>query len=203
MEKDKYTDQEIIQGIVSQNTSVLIYIYKKYFKSVKNHIEVNSGSYKDAEDIFQDVLILIFNKIRRNDFNLTCSFATYLFAIAKTQWLIILRHRKKVHIPLDEFADYFSCETEIEEKLVQAEKENLIIRYLNEISDDCKIIIEHLLNGRNLDEITKLMGYSSVQHTKNRRLKCKKFLINKIISNPRFKELANGKIGENYQIPRW
>lgn len=203
MKKDKYTDQDIIQGIAHQDKDVLLFIYKHYYRPIKKHVENHYGSENDAEDIFQDTLIVIFNKIRNKELTLTCSFGTYLFAVAKLQWLRVLRQQKTHPIEYGECDTFFNNEPEIHEDLIQAERKKLVIRHFNEISEDCKKIIQYLINGISLIEITNLMGYSSVQHTKNRRLKCKKYLITKIMSNPRFKELTNGKVGENNQIPRW
>jgi RNA polymerase sigma factor (sigma-70 family) len=203
MGKGKLTDEEIVNGILSQNTEVLKFVYENNFKSVKKHIEDNNGSESDAQDIFQDILILLFNKIRNNELTLTCSFNTYLMAIAKTQWLNILRKRKKIHIPISEQEHLLECDEDLNEKLIQAEKERLITQYLGELPKECKKIMDLILNGSNLIEITDQMGYNSVQHTKNKKLKCKKNLISKIMSNPRFKELADGKCKENNSIPRW
>jgi RNA polymerase sigma factor (sigma-70 family) len=203
MKNNKYTDQDIIQGILQQNKDVLLFIYKHNFLTIKYYIEKNNGSEKDAEDIFQDTLIVLFNKVRNNDLELTSSFDTYLFTIAKFQWLKVLRHNKTHNVDLKECDQFITENPEIIEDLILAERKKLVIQHFNEISEECKKIFRHLINGWTLDEITKLMGYNSVQHTKNRRLKCKKFLITRIMNNPRFKELTNEKIGKNYQIPRW
>jgi RNA polymerase sigma factor (sigma-70 family) len=203
MKQDKYTDQEITEGILHQNKDVLLFIYKHNFRSILKYIEDNNGAESDAEDVFQDTLIVIFEKIRKNELKLSCSFGTFLYAIAKHQWLRILRQRQIHEITDNDCDTLINEDPGITDNLILAEKKKLVIQHLNEISEECKKIIKYMSDGCTLDEITKTMGYSSVQQTKNRKLKCKKFLITSIMCNPRFKELANGKIGENYQIPRW
>jgi hypothetical protein len=94
-------------------------------------------------------------------------------------------------------------ETEILDELVEAEKKKLFITHFNELTADCKKIIQLFIQGFSISEITKIMHFNSEQHTKNRRLRCKNTLINKIVTNPRFKELTNGTIGKNTQNPRW
>jgi RNA polymerase sigma factor (sigma-70 family) len=203
MKKIKYSDHDLKKGIVLQSSDVLMYIYKENYKSIKRYIEENSGSEKDAEDIFQDALILIYSKLKNNELFLTCSFSTYLFAIVKTNWLKVLRQRRNRNITIEECDSFIDDEEGIHEELIQIEKKRLVIHHFKEISKDCQEIIQLIIKGCTLEEITKLMNYNSVQYTKNRKLKCKKALIGKIINNPRFKELTNGKVGENYQIPRW
>jgi len=203
MKENKYTDQEIIEGIRTKRSDVLLYIYSQNFKFIKKYILDNSGDETDAEDVFQDTLIVLFNKTRNNSLILTGNFSVFLYTIAKTKWMNVLRQRRKAITSINEYTENAEKDLEIIDELIQAEKEKLVITHFNEISEDCKKIFNCLFDGRTLEEITVLMGYTSVQHTKNRRFMCKKHLIGKIMSNPRFKELTNGKPGKNDQIPRW
>jgi RNA polymerase sigma factor (sigma-70 family) len=199
----KYTDQEIIKGLSSQDSTILTYVYKQNFRSVKKYIEENSGSETDAQDVFQDALILVYERIRKGNLILTCSFGTFLFAVAKTQWLNVLRQRKKRNIVTDACDEIINGDTDIYNDLIQAEKKKLFITHFNELTEDCKKIIQLFIKEFSITEITKLMNFSSEQHTKNRRVRCKNALINKIESNPRFKELSNGTVRKDNQIPRW
>lgn len=203
MKQNKYTDQDIIEGIKTQNKNILLYIYKQNFRSILKYIENNNGNESDAEDVFQDALLVIFEKIRKDELTLTCSFGTFLYSIAKHHWLRTLRARNNQINSQEECDEIINNEPGITEILIQAERKKLVIQHYNTISEECKKIIKFLIDGFTLDEITKIMGFSSIQHTKNKRLKCKKYLITSIMANPRFKELSNGKTGENYQIPRW
>ncbi len=199
----KYTDQEIIKGLNSQSSAVLTYIYQQNFRSVKKYIEDNSGSETDAEDVFQDALVLVYERIRKGNLILTCSFSTFLFAVAKTQWLSVLRQRKRKNVVTDECDNIFNEDAGIHDELVQAEKKKLFIAHFNELTEDCKKIIKLFIKEYSITEITRIMNFSSEQHTKNRRLRCKNALINKITNNPRFKELSNGTVRKDNEIPRW
>jgi RNA polymerase sigma factor (sigma-70 family) len=193
MKKHSYTDKEIFEGIIKQNNDVFLFIYQQNFRSVKKFIQENSCSEKDAEDLFQDVIVLLFNKIKDDAFSLTCSFNTYLFSIIKNQWLRTLKQRKQRNTSFEECDNFLNNEPEIFEELLQVERKNLFIRHFNELPEECRKIIKLWLKGCSLDELKEFMGYNSVQHTKNKKLACKKTLIGKIINNPRFNELTNEK----------
>ena len=203
MKKLNFTDAEIIEGIKNQDNKVILYIYQLNFRSVKKFIEDNSGTEKDAEDIFQDTLILLYNKIRVGGFALTSSFNTYLFSIAKFNWYNTLRRRKVRNTVSDECDTFTDNEQEFYTDLHNAERKKLIVKHFNEISSDCQKIISLVLNGYSIAEITELMGYNSEQHTKNRRLRCKKALILKILNDPNYKELSNERTGKITEVPRW
>ncbi len=203
MKKDSYSDEEILDGMKRQDSDIMLFIYRKNFRSVKHYIESNSGNTKDAEDAFQDALILMFDKIRHNTLNLQCSFSTYLFSIVKNLWLRQLTHKNKSKIS-DVDCDTIATEApEILDDLINAERRKIFLQHFNEISTDCQKIIRLVIRGHSITEITQVMGYTSEQHTKNRRFRCKKSLIERILKNPNYKELTNEKRGDDYSLPRW
>jgi RNA polymerase sigma factor (sigma-70 family) len=203
MGKENYTDQEIIDGIKRQDSDVLLFIYKKNFRSVKHYIENNNGNEKDAEDVFQDVLIILFDKIRHKTLNLQCSFHTYLFSVLKYTWLRQLMYRDQKKFTNENCDDLSSENIGLVDDIINSERRKIFLQHFNEISQDCQKIIRLILKGYSITEITKVMGYLSEQHTKNRRFRCKKNLIERILKNPNYKELTNERTGEDYSVPRW
>ena len=84
----RLSDEEIIAGIRKRDNRVLHYIYKNAFAPVKQLILHNAGSETDAEDIFQEALIVIFKKLRaEEDFEINAAFSTYIYSIARLLWL--------------------------------------------------------------------------------------------------------------------
>ncbi len=54
---------------------------------VNRFVTNNNGTTNDAQDIFQDVMLVFVEKVRQDDFHLTASAKTYLMAITKHLWL--------------------------------------------------------------------------------------------------------------------
>jgi RNA polymerase sigma factor, sigma-70 family len=203
MKKDTYTDEEILTGIQVQTRSILQFVYQINFRSVKYFVEKNGGTDKDAEDVFQDAMIHLYDKVRSGELQLKCSVHTYLFSVSRILWLGQLKKQEVRRTVTDEVDSFTSENDGILESLVNTERKALFIRHFNELTEDCQKIIKYFLKGFTISEITKKMGFSSEQHTKNRRFRCKKSLIERILQNPNYKELANGTVRENYQVPRW
>jgi RNA polymerase sigma factor (sigma-70 family) len=203
MKKGTYTDEEIIKGIQSQNNDVLLFIYRKNLRSVRYYIEKNNGTTKDAEDVFQDALVLLYHKIREGTLVLTSSFHTYLFSVVKLHWLKHLNQRERRKTDFEECDKFITQNDGLLEDLIKAERKAVFLKHFNELTPDCQKVIKLFLKGLTISEITKLMGFNSEQHTKNRRFRCKKVLIEKILQDPYFKELTNERFGKDYQIFRW
>ena len=90
----KFNLDEILDGIIKHDQDVLSYIYKKFFRIIKNYVIKNSGSEKDAQDIFQESLIVIYRQLKDGGLDLDCGFKTYLYSICRLQWLKQLKKRK-------------------------------------------------------------------------------------------------------------
>lgn len=87
------TDAEIIETIRSGRHHPAIKDLYAYFSVVKKYILKNSGSKHEAEDIFQEALIIFCRKVNEPQFELRCSINTYIFSVCKLLWLDELKKR--------------------------------------------------------------------------------------------------------------
>lgn len=201
--KLNYSEKELIRGIIKESNDVLLYIYRKSYRPVRHLVIINSGSEEDAEDIFQESLIILYKKLKYNNLKLNCSINTFIYSIARLLWLKELKLRGG-RFEKDEDCDSFEDEGKDIIKIYEYNERLCFYRKIFEqLSDDCKKVLMMFLNSYSVAEITKVMGYSSEQHTKNRRYRCKKSLINRILQNPKYYELKNEVYDINREIPRW
>lgn len=192
----KYTDDELITGIKNKNNEIVSYVIKENIMKIKQLVRLNNGSESDAQDIFQEALIVLYRKVRNSNFQLTCSLGTYIYSVARLLWLKELNKRSK-GILVNENIDYIvDKDAEIQETIQKNERLKLFREKYEELSDDCRKILQMFLMEVPLKEITKIMGYSSEQHTRNRRYRCKEALIKKIVNSKKYIELGY----ERYQV---
>ncbi|WP_374444317.1 RNA polymerase sigma factor [Epilithonimonas sp.] len=146
--------------------------YYAYLDDIVWYVKQNSGTLSDAEDLYQDALMVLLEKLTQDDFQLSASLKTYIFAICKNLWLKKLR-RVKVTVGLDEITqnDFFEEISEDIEK-ERSEKEKIDAFFL-EITDHCKELIEELfLKSASLDEIQKKYNYATKHNLSNQKYKC-------------------------------
>ena len=62
----EYSVEELLEGIRQHNTDVLKFIYRSYYPQIQHLVVTNSGNDDDAQDIYQDALIVIYKKILKN-----------------------------------------------------------------------------------------------------------------------------------------
>ena len=178
----RLTDEEIIAGLKKRDNRVLQYIYKNSFNPVKQLILHNAGSENDAEDIFQEALIIIFRKLKNSSgINLTASFNTYIYSISRLLWLKHLRKIKRIEIdPLNRDMEE---RIEFEEPSPVQDKDLRMAIYqrtLMKIPEDCQKILRLTAQDITSKEIANQLGFRSEGYVRKRRHFCKEYLVSKI-----------------------
>jgi len=182
-----YSDEAIIEGLRLRSDFIIKYIYQELFPTIKYLVVKNSGNEEDAEDVFQDSLIVIFKKIRNNELELSSSFRTYLYSVCRNLWLQKLHKRKQF---TREFSDIESF-VELPEKVVEeiyddeVEKYRLYQQHFLTLNDDCQKVLLLFMKKISLREIAVEMGYKTEKYAKTRKYLCKEELKKRIINDPK------------------
>jgi RNA polymerase sigma factor (sigma-70 family) len=90
--KNKYSEAEILEGIINNNDIMIRYIYKNFFPGIKSMVGSFHNLSLDAEDVFQEGLTRAVINVREHKFNGTSSFYTYLTSICRN---VCLKEIKK------------------------------------------------------------------------------------------------------------
>ncbi len=200
MDKDT---RKILNGIKDESREMLYLVYNDFFPWVENYVKNTGGSIHDAQDVFQDAMVVIFVNSRKDNFEIRFSFETYLYSISKYIWYKGIK-RKKKKIRLDDFQkDIADSNIDIADDYTKMEKRKLVLDQFMLLKPDCQRLLRLFYDKTPISRITKLMNFSSDQYTKNRRNHCKGELIKAVWKNPRYKELKNESYRENSEIPRW
>jgi len=181
-----------MEGIKEGDPKVIRSIYKEFEKVILHLVETNKGSREDAHDVFQEGLMLMYQKSKQTDFQLTSSFSTYFYAVCRNIWSNKLRKKSRTEVTFDNkmlsIIENISI-TDIEEN----EEYSLYRKKFLELGEDCQKVLDLFLHRTGMTEIMKQMGYGSVSYTKKRKFICKQKLVQLIKKDPKFKELRKTK----------
>jgi len=156
---------------------------------IEKMIMNTGGLQEQAKDVFQEAIIIAFRKIQSGNFELQCKFSTYLYAVCKKIWLQEKRNLKKRSFMVEESV-YMVEEPEYFDDHVSRLKE-IIDKHFAELSSDCQKILRMHFNKVKIEEIQKVMGYESPHYAMDRKYRCKKSLIKRVINDPKFKSIKN------------
>jgi RNA polymerase sigma factor (sigma-70 family) len=143
-----------------------------YFPAVKKLILKNSGSRQDAEDIYQEALIILVRKVQAPDFVLSSSLNTYLYGICRYLWNDRLRQKNKVIEVEAEKVPLSFSESDVE--LLSREVENkLSEQAFLLLGEKCRqLLLLFYFKKKPLKDIAGLLGFSSEKVAKNQKYRC-------------------------------
>jgi RNA polymerase sigma factor (sigma-70 family) len=184
-----YSDDLLIKGIKEDQQEIIHFIYAEYFSLARSIVEKNSGTYEDAEDIFQDGLIVLFKKITSENLSLNCSLKTFIYSICKNIWKQRLDRKwrllYKEEIVSESIEDYEAIPIEAKEE--EIERIRLYQIYFLSLPPDCQKILNLFNLKISLKEIAKYMGFKDVSYAKTRKYLCKNMLRKKIMQDSQYK----------------
>lgn len=183
------TRPDYLSIIRSGNAAGLRTIYKDFLPRIARHIMNKGGSYDDAKDVFQDAIIVLYEKTQQPDFELTSRFYTFLFGICRNIWGNRLQKKSRTEVTIPEDAKYKS-DTDTEALIYKAEENRLFWDAFKKLGEDCQRLMQLFFEKTKMEEITSVMGYGSVNYTKKRKFVCKEKLVRFVKEDERFEELA-------------
>lgn len=184
------SDKNILNYLQSGKTALqnkaLRFLYAEYYGLIENMILKNSGSKEDVPDVFQNGLIVLFNKAKQTDFRLSSTLKTYLYSICRNLWLMEIRKNKR-KTPLEDHHEFIAVEEDNFETLVMNEKKQLVMQLLEKMGDSCRQVLIHFYYKKmRMAQIKENMSYSSEQVAKNKKRACMKKLREMIMNNPNY-----------------
>ena len=194
--KKELVDSDVLKGIAQRNPQTIRQVYTKYFSSIADLVLNNKGTIEDAKDVFQDAMMVIYEKSLNPDFELKYSLHTYLYTVCRNIWLKKIRKKSDVGVSLPENLELIAEDT-FEEEILWREKERLFRKKFKELGKGCQQVLELFLKGTSMEEIAKAMNFSSVGYAKKRKYKCKNQLVKLIQEDPAFKTLS---LTENHLV---
>lgn len=189
-----YSNLDLLNGIQRNDTIVLQYIYKNFYSAINFFIKKNKGDDEDANDIFQEAIIIIYRKLKANDVVLDCTFETYLYSICRFLWLKQLDKRK---IEQDKIKDHQEFQEDLYdeglEKIVDLnERYRLYQKHFTNLGKDCQKVLQLYFDKVPLKNIAQIMGFKSEKYAKKRKFKCKEYLIKSIKQDLEYNEILRG-----------
>jgi len=162
---------------------------------VRKMILSSGGNVQEAQDIFQDAILIVYRKIKTGDLELNCKFSTYFYAITKKLWIQELKLKKRGLINTESVPDIAAEPDNTEEYRASIIK--VVMKHFTQLSCDCQKILRMHFNSATIDDIQLIMGYKTRHHTIDRKYRCKRSLIKRIINDPTFKNVKHEYTGKN------
>ncbi|WP_108804966.1 RNA polymerase sigma factor [Aquimarina sp. Aq107] len=150
-------NEDIFQSPLYNNNSLSVKnFYEDNFSMIKNYVIQNSGNEEDAKDLFQDALIIVYEKLNSDSLRIQSSLNSYFFGVCKNLWKNILRRKKKLLL----ISNSFNENSFVEDQFDQKELNHIYVRNFEKLSNSNKKILCLFFKGITMREIAKINGYT-------------------------------------------
>ena len=172
------TDDALIAAIRGGDERALAHLYRLHWPMVSHFVLQNSGSEDDAQDVYQEGVMVFYDKVRAGSLELSCQIKTYLYAVCRRLWLKRLTSKSRFGVRLlddEEHGPYLN--TGAEEDVLAAEEQDrrfaTMGEALNSLGEPCKSLLEGFyLLDKSMQDLTAEFGYTNADNAKNQKYKC-------------------------------
>ncbi len=173
-ESEYHFELKWVEQIRQGDSGALKKLYKDNYPSIAHFVLNNSGTDTEAKDVYQESIIVFYEKIQNPAFQLNCLVKTFLYSVARRLWFKRLSEKNRYVGKItdyEDFVDFSEAETENihegEERFRQMEQA------LEQIGEPCQTILKDFyIHKHSMQEIAEKMGYTGTDNAKTQKYKC-------------------------------
>ena len=171
-------DEALIAAIRGGDERALAQLYRLHWPMVSHFVLQNSGSDDDAQDVYQEGMMVFYEKVRDGSLELSCQIKTYLYAVCRRLWLKRLTSKSRFGVRLQENDDLGPLHhTGAEDDLLAAEEQDrrftTMSEALDHLGEPCRSLLEGFyLLEKSMQDLTTEFGYTNADNAKNQKYKC-------------------------------
>ncbi len=172
------TDEELLTGLANGSDDALTQLYRRYFPMVLHLITTNNGNEDDAKDIYQETLVVLYEKVRAGSFDLHSQLKTYIYAVGRRLWLKQLAQKSRYMVrDIDVDATDATAAGQVSDDLADHEERDrqfeLMADSLVRLGEPCRTLLEDFyIRHLSMQDITEKFGYTNADNAKTQKYKC-------------------------------
>ena len=162
-------EKELFERICKGDEKALEVIYKKYYRMMTKLVITNSGTEEEARDVYQEALIVFWQKATSGNLILTSKISTYIYSICQNLWRKELDRKKRLSNEEKDSA--------VVQDLDAPEREKIIRQCIEQLGDTCKqVLMYYYFEEMSMQDIAEKLGFANTDTAKTKKYKCKKKL---------------------------
>jgi RNA polymerase sigma factor (sigma-70 family) len=171
--KQVNSEKALLSGLARNDRKAVEAIYRDNYNMVQVLIINNNGSADDAKDVFQEAMIVLYEKARSGSFELNCQLKTYLYSVCRRLWLKRLQQLNRFAPAIDNLDSTVPVDDDIAEHEERNNEFEVMEKAIGSLGEPCKSLIEaYYLGKRSMQDIAADFGYTNADNAKNQKYKC-------------------------------
>ncbi|MER3524615.1 MAG: hypothetical protein C4326_11285 [Ignavibacteria bacterium] len=178
-----HTDAKILDLIRQGDDKGLAMLYQANRKPIRAYVLRNNGTVDDAEDLLQEALIVLWERVRTNRFEYRARLSTFIYATVKNMWRRRLARARR-ESPADIEADTGRIEeANALDIMIESEDARRVHEALLALGEPCRtLLILFYWEEQSMEHIAAALNFANADTAKAKKYQCKKAL-QKILSS--------------------
>jgi RNA polymerase sigma factor (sigma-70 family) len=170
--KAELNEELLLKGLARNDKKAIETIYKQHYNMVQALVINNNGSSDDAKDIFQEAMIVLYQKVQSGSFELNCQIKTFVYSVSRRLWLKKLMQQNRFLI-LEDGMNTVVVDEEVEEQEKRNAEFTMMEKAMSGLGEPCKSLLEAFyMQKRSMQDIAADFGYTNAENAKNQKYKC-------------------------------
>lgn len=170
-------DARILAGIRNGDEEALLELYRANRKPVTALVTRNSGTADDAEDVLQEAIVTLWERVRADKFAYTARLGTFLYATARNIWLRRLARARREPLAAPEIGETGSGDPDPLESMAEGEEASIVRNAVERLGDPCRrLLLLYYWEERTMEEIAAALGFVNADTAKSKKYQCKRAL---------------------------
>ena len=162
-------EKEIFERICKGDEKALEFIYQKYYRMMTKLVITNSGTEEEARDVYQDALVVFWQKATSRNLVLTSKMSTYIYSVCQNLWRKELDRKKRLSNEEKDTAVLVDTESK--------ERERILASCIDQLGETCKkVLMFYYFEEMSMQDIADKLGFANTDTAKTKKYKCKKKL---------------------------
>lgn len=171
--KVEHNERILLQGLARNDKKAVETIYKENYTMVQSLIINNNGTADDAKDVFQEAMIVLYEKARSGHFELNCLIKTYVYSVARRIWLKKLQQASRYNGDIGNTEAIVPVEEDLEGHARREAEFDMMNKAILGLGEPCKGLLEAFyLRKKSMQEIAVDFGYTNAENAKTQKYKC-------------------------------
>ena len=170
-------DARILDQMRKGDEEALVTLYKTNERQVTAFVLRNNGTRDDAEDMLQEALVTLWERVKTGHYEHSAKLSTFVFAMVRNMWLRKLARARHEVVSGRDDETASSDDKSALDTLIENEQKNTIATALEKLGDPCRtILLLYYWEELPMDQIARQMGFANSDTVKSKKYQCKKSL---------------------------
>ena len=157
-------EKEIFERICKGDEKALEFLYQKYYRMMIKLVITNSGTEEEARDVYQDALIVFWQKATSGNLVLTSKMSTFIYSICQNLWRKELDRKKRLSNEEKDTAVLLDTDS--------TEREKILAKCIDQLGETCKrVLMLYYFEEMSMQDIADKLGFANTDTKKKKKYK--------------------------------